>query len=94
VGRIVWEYLAEDVYRITTVTYPAAGSLVEKNEGLLYILELEGDTPFNVVGTMTLAFLNEIVAGRVHKAQPARRYQCVVEKFVPSSVTRIPLLIT
>jgi len=42
---------------------------------------------------LTLAFLNEISAGRMRKAQVAGRYQCVVEKFEPAANTKIPILI-
>ena len=42
---------------------------------------------------MTLAFLNELVAGRVSRAQVAGRYQGVVEKFAPPTSTRVPILI-
>jgi len=42
---------------------------------------------------LTLAFLNEISAGRMRKAQVAGRYQCVVEKFAPPVNTQIPILI-
>lgn len=42
---------------------------------------------------MTLAFLNEISYGRMHKAQVAGRYKCVVEKFDAPANTGVPLLI-
>ncbi len=42
---------------------------------------------------MTLAFLNEISAGRMRKGQVAARYACIVEKFDPPTDTAIPLLI-
>ncbi len=42
---------------------------------------------------LTLAFLNEISAGRMRKAQVAARYQCVVEKFEPAANMKIPILI-
>lgn len=42
---------------------------------------------------MTLAFLNEISAGRMRKGQVAARYACIVEKFDPPTDTTIPLLI-
>ena len=40
-----------------------------------------------------MAFLNELVAGRVSKAQVAGRYQCVVEKFESPAKTTVPILI-
>jgi maspardin len=42
---------------------------------------------------LTLAFLNELAAGRVRKAQVAGRYQGVVEKFDPPVQPSIPILI-
>ena len=152
-------------YRVLAVTYPAAASLAQMENGLLAILAQEGVDKFNVVGTslggyfaqylvsrnpdriekavlantfppndlikekngaigslipylpewlvikvlrgsfassiypasgndeMTLAFLNEISAGRMRKAQVAARYACIVEKFDPPTATAIPLLI-
>ena len=41
----------------------------------------------------TLAFLNEIVSGRMRKAQVSGRYQCVVEQYALPASTRVPLLI-
>jgi maspardin len=164
----IWWQQIEDLksdYRIISVTYPALNSLEELETGLLAILDHEGVTKFNVVGTslggyfaqylvvkhperikkavfantfppndlikakngtigslipylpewlvmgvlhgsfessiypasgqdeLTLAFLNELVAGRVRKAQVAGRYQCVVEKFTAPLETTIPILI-
>jgi len=152
-------------YRVIAVTYPAVGSLAEMEQGVLAILEHEGVTTFNVVGTslggyfaqylvgrhperiqkavfantfppndlikqkngtigslipylpewlvmnvlqgsfvssiypasgqdeMTLAFLTELVSGRVRKGQVAGRYQCVVEKFAPPVNSSVPMLI-
>lgn len=155
----------KDSYRVIAVTYPAAGSLAQMENGLLAILAQAEVDKFNVVGTslggyfaqylisrnseriekavlantfppndlikekngtigslipylpewlvmkvlrgsfassiypasgndeMTLAFLNEISAGRMRKAQVAARYACIVEKFDPPTDTAIPLLI-
>lgn len=152
-------------YRVIAMTYPAANSLASLEEGVLAILDREGVTQFNVVGTslggyfaqyllsrhpdriekavfantfppndlikqkngtigglipylpewlvmnvlrgsfgasiypasgedeLTLAFLNEISYGRMHKGQVAGRYRCVVEKFEPPAKTTVPILI-
>ncbi|GAB4502784.1 MAG: hypothetical protein Fur0035_23400 [Anaerolineales bacterium] len=152
-------------YRIISVTYPAVNSLAEMENGLLAILDHEGVTRFDVVGSslggyfaqylvskhtdriekavfantfapndllkqqngtigslipylpewlvmkvlrgsfansiypasgndeLTLAFLNEISAGRVNKAQVFGRYQCVVEKFAPPLNLTLPIMI-
>lgn len=152
-------------YRVIAVTYPAVDSLAGMEKGVLAILDREGVTKFNMVGTslggyfaqyllakhpdrvqkvvfantfppndlikqkngtigslipylpewlvmkvlqgsfqnsiypasgndeLTLAFLNEIIQGRMRKAQVAARYRCVVEKFELPVNTRTPILI-
>lgn len=152
-------------YRVVTVTYPAVDSLAEMEKGLFAILDQEGVTNFNVVGSslggyftqyllarhperiqkavlantfppndlieqkngtigslipylpewlvmkvmqgsfensiypasgndeMTLAFLNEIIQGRMRKNQLAARYRCVVEKFDPLVNGETPILL-
>ena len=76
----------------------AIGSLIPYLPEWLVIKVLRGSFASSIYPAsgndeMTLAFLNEISAGRMHKAQVAARYACIVEKFAPPTDTAIPLLI-
>jgi pimeloyl-ACP methyl ester carboxylesterase len=89
-------------------TFPPNDLLKEKNGtigGLIpYLPEwlvmnvLQGSFTSSIYPTsgndeLTLAFLNEIVAGRVSKAQVDGRYRCVVERFEAPTGTDVPILI-
>ncbi len=76
----------------------AIGSLIPYLPEWLVIKVLRGSFASSIYPAsgndeMTLAFLNEISAGRMRKAQVAARYACIVEKFDPPTDTAIPLLI-
>ncbi|MFA5836125.1 MAG: alpha/beta hydrolase [Bellilinea sp.] len=76
----------------------AIGSLIPYLPEWLVIKVLRGSFASSIYPAsgndeMTLAFLNEISAGRMRKAQVAARYACIVEKFYPPTDTAIPLLI-
>lgn len=62
----------QDEYRVITLTYPAANSLAELETGALAILEREGVTNFNVVGTSLGGYFAQYLVakhpGRIQKA--------------------------
>lgn len=88
-------------------TFPPNELILEKNGTIgallpflpewLVISVLRGsfaDSIYPTAGNdeLTLAFLNEIAAGRMRKAQVVARYQCVVEEFTAPQPT-LPVLI-
>lgn len=63
---IWWQQIEalKDEYRIITLTYPAVGSLAELEKGTLAILDHEGVTNFNVVGTSLGGYFAQYLVSR------------------------------
>ena len=63
---IWWQQIAalRGNYRIVSVTYPAVDSLAELERGVLAILDQEGVTKFNVVGSSLGGYLAQFLVAR------------------------------
>ncbi len=78
--------------------YGTVGSLIPYVPEWLVLDILKGsfrESIFPASGNdeFTLAFLNEIAAGRMSKAQVSGRYQCVIELFTLPAETNVPVMI-
>jgi maspardin len=78
--------------------YGTVGSLIPYVPEWLVMNILKGSFESSIYPTsgnddFTLGFLNEMVSGRMRKAQVSGRYQCVVEQYELPAETRVPVLI-
>lgn len=63
---IWWQQIEalKENYRVVSVTYPAVNSLAEMEAGVLAILEKEGVTKFNVVGTSLGGYFTQYLVSK------------------------------